>query len=159
MPTQLRFDVTFVYPDRAEGITIPTVLSFGDRIVNTFAKADPGVECCVFSREIGEKLGLDIERGIHQPMGSLTGTLDTFGHEVTIQTFDLTFQSIIYFAKYPGLPRNLLGRIGWLRQAEDIPYGSGPYSLEDRKINRRGGGRGVYFRDPNGHVLELLTAG
>jgi hypothetical protein len=62
-----------------------------------------------------KKLGLDIERGIHQPMGSLTGTLDTFGHEVTIQTFDLAFQSIIYFAKYPGLPRNLLGRIGWLR--------------------------------------------
>jgi catechol 2,3-dioxygenase-like lactoylglutathione lyase family enzyme len=49
----------------------------------------------------------------------------------------------------------IFGRI----QAEDIPYGSGPYSLEDRKINRRGGGRGVYFRDPNGHVLELLTAG
>jgi catechol 2,3-dioxygenase-like lactoylglutathione lyase family enzyme len=49
----------------------------------------------------------------------------------------------------------IFGRV----QAEDIPYGSGPYSLEDRKINRRGGGRGVYFRDPNGHVLELLTAG
>ena len=27
----------------------------------------------------------------------------------------LVFQSLIYFAKYPGLPRNLLGRIGWLR--------------------------------------------
>jgi hypothetical protein len=63
----------------------------------------------------GEKLGLDVEFGIPQPMGSLTGTLDTFGHEITIQTFDLAFQSIIYFAKYPGLPRNLLGRIGWLR--------------------------------------------
>jgi hypothetical protein len=25
------------------------------------------------------------------------------------------------------------------------------------KINHRGGGRGVYFRDPNGHILELLT--
>jgi hypothetical protein len=115
MPTQLSFDVTFVYPDRANGITIPVVLSFGDRIVNTSAKVDPGAEFCVFSREIGEKLGLDIERGIPQPMGSLTGTLDTFGHEVTIQTFDLAFQSIIYFAKYPGLSRNLLGRIGWLR--------------------------------------------
>jgi hypothetical protein len=115
IPTQLSFDVTFVYPDRTDGITIPTVLSFGDRIVNTFAKVDPGAECCVFSREIGEKLGIDIERGIPQSMGSLTETLDTFGHEVTIQTFDLAFQSIIYFAKYHGLNRNLLGRIGWLR--------------------------------------------
>jgi catechol 2,3-dioxygenase-like lactoylglutathione lyase family enzyme len=39
-----------------------------------------------------------------------------------------------------------------------IAYGSGPGSLDDMRINHRGGGRGVYFRDPNGHVLELLTA-
>lgn len=44
-------------------------------------------------------------------------------------------------------------------QTEGIPYGSGPRSLSDGKINHRGGGRGVYFRDPDGHVLELLTAG
>jgi catechol 2,3-dioxygenase-like lactoylglutathione lyase family enzyme len=42
---------------------------------------------------------------------------------------------------------------------EGIVYGSGPYSREDMKINHRGGGRGVYFCDPNGHVLELLTVG
>lgn len=41
---------------------------------------------------------------------------------------------------------------------ERIPFGSGPYALENMRINRRKGGRGVYFRDPNGHVLELLTA-
>ena len=45
-----------------------------------------------------------------------------------------------------------------IRQA-GMPYGSGPYAREDRKINHRGGGRGVYFCDPNGHVLELLTVG
>jgi catechol 2,3-dioxygenase-like lactoylglutathione lyase family enzyme len=43
-------------------------------------------------------------------------------------------------------------------QAEGIAFGSGPYSLEDMKINHRRGGRGFYFRDPNGHVLEVLTA-
>ncbi len=43
-------------------------------------------------------------------------------------------------------------------QAEGLRYGSGPpYALDDMKINHRGGGRGVYFRDPNGHILELLT--
>jgi catechol 2,3-dioxygenase-like lactoylglutathione lyase family enzyme len=47
----------------------------------------------------------------------------------------------------------IFGRI----QTEGIPYGSGPYSLEDMDINHRGGGRGVYFRDPDGHILELLT--
>lgn len=44
-------------------------------------------------------------------------------------------------------------------QAEDIPYGSGPTAREDMTINHRGGGRGVYFCDPNGHILELLTVG
>jgi catechol 2,3-dioxygenase-like lactoylglutathione lyase family enzyme len=26
------------------------------------------------------------------------------------------------------------------------------------EINHRNGGRGFYFRDPNGHLLEVLTA-
>jgi catechol 2,3-dioxygenase-like lactoylglutathione lyase family enzyme len=43
-------------------------------------------------------------------------------------------------------------------RAEEIPYGSGPRTLDDMQINHRRGGRGFYFRDPNGHVLEVLTA-
>ena len=38
-----------------------------------------------------------------------------------------------------------------------IAFGSAPWSLDDNKLNDWGGGRGVYFRDPNGHVLELMT--
>ena len=43
-------------------------------------------------------------------------------------------------------------------RAEGIAFGSGPRSLDDMKINHRHGGRGFYFRDPNGHILEVLTA-
>jgi catechol 2,3-dioxygenase-like lactoylglutathione lyase family enzyme len=43
-------------------------------------------------------------------------------------------------------------------EREGIAYGSGPRSPDDMAINRRGGGRGFYFKDPNGHVLEILTA-
>jgi catechol 2,3-dioxygenase-like lactoylglutathione lyase family enzyme len=39
-----------------------------------------------------------------------------------------------------------------------IPYGSGPRSPDDMSINHRHGGRGFYFKDPNGHLLEVLTA-
>lgn len=49
----------------------------------------------------------------------------------------------------------IFGRI----RADGIVYGSGPFSLEDGEINHWGGGRGVYFRDPNGHIFELLTVG
>ena len=41
--------------------------------------------------------------------------------------------------------------------AEGLGYGSGPFSADDGKINHWNGGRGVYFRDPGGHLLELLT--
>ncbi|HEX6511368.1 MAG TPA: VOC family protein [Chloroflexota bacterium] len=42
-------------------------------------------------------------------------------------------------------------------QTEHISYGSGPRSHEDGQINHRQGGRGLYFRDPNGHSLEIMT--
>lgn len=42
-------------------------------------------------------------------------------------------------------------------RAEGIPYGSEPFSRQDMKINRRSEGHGVYFDDPDGHILELLT--
>ena len=48
---------------------------------------------------------------------------------------------------------SIFGRI----KGEGITYGSGPRSLEDMEINTRRGGRGFYFRDLDGHVLELLT--
>jgi catechol 2,3-dioxygenase-like lactoylglutathione lyase family enzyme len=41
--------------------------------------------------------------------------------------------------------------------AAGIGYGSSPFALDDMNVGRRGRGRGVYFRDPDGHVLEILT--
>ena len=38
-----------------------------------------------------------------------------------------------------------------------LAYGSAPWSLDDGKLNDWNGGRGVYFKDPNGHVFELMT--
>jgi catechol 2,3-dioxygenase-like lactoylglutathione lyase family enzyme len=42
-------------------------------------------------------------------------------------------------------------------KARVIPYGSGPYNRTDGQIYARRGGRGFYFDDPNGHVLEVMT--
>ena len=47
----------------------------------------------------------------------------------------------------------ILGRV----KAAGIVFGSAPWSLDDGELNDWNGGRGVYFRDPNGHVLELMT--
>jgi catechol 2,3-dioxygenase-like lactoylglutathione lyase family enzyme len=42
-------------------------------------------------------------------------------------------------------------------RALDLRYWADPFRQEPGEINTRDGGRGVYFDDPNGHVLELLT--
>jgi catechol 2,3-dioxygenase-like lactoylglutathione lyase family enzyme len=42
-------------------------------------------------------------------------------------------------------------------KAKAIPYGSEPDSHTDGRINKRRGGRGFYFEDPNGHLLEVMT--
>jgi catechol 2,3-dioxygenase-like lactoylglutathione lyase family enzyme len=38
-----------------------------------------------------------------------------------------------------------------------IPYGSHPWKADNSELNDWNGGRGFYFRDPDGHLLELLT--
>ena len=47
----------------------------------------------------------------------------------------------------------IFGRV----RARGLPYGSGPFSHTDGKLNSRRGGRGFYFEDPNGHLLEVMT--
>jgi catechol 2,3-dioxygenase-like lactoylglutathione lyase family enzyme len=42
-------------------------------------------------------------------------------------------------------------------KSKGLPYGSGPYNHSDGKIYTRRGGRGFYFEDPNGHLLEVMT--
>lgn len=39
----------------------------------------------------------------------------------------------------------------------DIPYGSSYRDPENRQLNSHNEGRGLYFKDPDGHSLELLT--
>lgn len=38
-----------------------------------------------------------------------------------------------------------------------LDYWADPARSQPGEINRRWGGRGVYFTDPDGHLLELLT--
>ena len=47
----------------------------------------------------------------------------------------------------------VLGRV----KARGLPFGSAPYSHTDGRINSRRGGRGFYFEDPDGHLLEVMT--
>ena len=47
----------------------------------------------------------------------------------------------------------IFGRI----RDRELSYWADPGRKRPGEINHRDGGRGVYFEDPNGHLLEILT--
>jgi catechol 2,3-dioxygenase-like lactoylglutathione lyase family enzyme len=47
----------------------------------------------------------------------------------------------------------IFGRI----RARGLPYWADPGRSRKGEINRHYGGRGVYFEDPSGHLLEIIT--
>lgn len=47
----------------------------------------------------------------------------------------------------------IFGRI----RERGLPYWADPGKTREGKINRHYGGRGVYFEDPSGHLLEIIT--
>ena len=48
---------------------------------------------------------------------------------------------------------SIFGRI----KSEGVQYGSQPNAPTNGEINTRRGGRGLYFADPDGHLLEIMT--
>ena len=40
---------------------------------------------------------------------------------------------------------------------QDLPYWADPGQAQSGEINHRDGGRGLYFEDPDSHMLELIT--
>jgi catechol 2,3-dioxygenase-like lactoylglutathione lyase family enzyme len=63
-----------------------------------------------------------------------------FGHHYAFHVSDAEFDAIFRRVKARGLA-----------------YGSGPDSHTNGRINHRRGGRGFYFEDPSGHLLEVMT--
>ncbi|MGW6934391.1 VOC family protein [Lentzea sp. NPDC054927] len=47
----------------------------------------------------------------------------------------------------------IFGRI----QEQGLDYWADPYHSQPQQINRNDGGRGVYWDDPDGHALEIIT--
>lgn len=47
----------------------------------------------------------------------------------------------------------IFGRV----QARGLDYWADPHQEQPGRINHHDGGRGVYFPDPDGHLLEIIT--
>lgn len=118
MPHSFQFEIEHAYDSRQDGIWIPTFLTVGDVTVECDAKVDTGAEFCLFQRELADRLGLQVTTGHLLPLRTLNSHFKAYGHEVQLSTLGLAFQVTVYFAEEYNLPRNLLGRNGWLQQVK-----------------------------------------
>jgi catechol 2,3-dioxygenase-like lactoylglutathione lyase family enzyme len=112
-----------------------TIVPAHDKVASAKFFAD------IFGLEVGPPMGPFAPVRVNESLTLDFRELEHFDwHHYAFQVTDNEFDAIF-------------GRV----KAAGIAYGSGPRAQEDHEINHRRGGRGVYFKDPNGHVLELLT--
>src|SRR5207253_295824 len=114
MEYPLSFEQMSHYNTSKDGIAVGVTLTVGNLFTLCEAKVDTGAACCIFERALGENLGLDIERGLSQSIGTVTGSFVAYGHEVRLSVLGIEFETFVYFAADEIFTRNVLGRRGWL---------------------------------------------
>ena len=110
----LSFSVVHSYDTRKSGITVDVLLRLGEKEIEVATKLDTGASFCIFQRIYGELLGLDIERGQKEIVGTPISSFVAYGHEIRIAVLGIETSSMVYFAADENFSRNVLGRQGWL---------------------------------------------
>jgi catechol 2,3-dioxygenase-like lactoylglutathione lyase family enzyme len=77
------------------------------------------------------------------------------GNEVSLDFLDHDEPMSQHYAFLVSEPEfdQIFGRV----KARGLPYWADPGKSRQGEINQHDGGRGVYFDDPSGHLLEIIT--
>ncbi|MFJ6695534.1 VOC family protein [Streptomyces sp. NPDC091272] len=98
----------------------------------------------VMGLEVGTRWGpfiqVTLANGVDLDFATLPPTQDVFPQHYAFLVPEDEFDAI-------------LARI----RALDLPYTADPHGKQPGEINHNDGGRGVYFPDPSGHGLEIIT--
>jgi len=113
---QLSFTQLVNYEAGQPSITVPVTLSVSRTRVDCDAKIDTGSSNCIFARNLGEQLGLDIETGLRLLVATVTGNSVAYLHEVNLSIAAFEFSGLIAFAEDKEFRRNVLGRCGFIEQ-------------------------------------------
>ncbi|BBZ59378.1 VOC family protein [Mycolicibacterium monacense] len=92
------------------------------------------------AREFGPFLAVELEHGV-----SLDYAQVSSGEDVRPQHYAFLVSEDEFDAIY--------GRI----QQRNLQHWADPHGRQPGEINHHDGGRGVYFQDPAGHYLEIIT--
>ena len=90
-------------------------------------------------KPFGPFMGVDVDNGV---------TLDFIRaepHEIIVEHYAFLVSEAEFDA--------IFARI----RERGLPYWADPAHTRSGEINRNDGGRGVYWNDPNGHYLEIIT--
>ncbi|MFF8015306.1 VOC family protein [Streptomyces sp. NPDC007929] len=102
------------------------------------------------ARFLAEILGLEVgaPTGVFLPVTTANGvTLDFLTIDADIPMQHYAF--LVSEEEFDGALARLV--------AARIPIQADPHGNHPRRINRHDGGRGVYFLDPAGHGMEIIT--
>jgi hypothetical protein len=118
MTHNLAFSQLIEYDAGQTGIIVPIALKLVGKTVVLEAKIDTGATNCIFARQIGEELGLDIESGLPKRIATATGSFLTYEHAITMSILDFDFDLLACFAADNTFQKNVLGRYGFLMQIQ-----------------------------------------
>ena len=126
---RLEFSHVSSYAAFSNGIAVPVALTAGGEVVDLLAFVDTGAANCLFERRHGELLNLDIETGQPRIFRTVTGSIEAFGHIVSMEVLGVRLESMVFFFADERIGKNLLGREGFLRavRAATAPAGSVPW--------------------------------
>jgi len=114
MPHNLQFSLAHTYDTRLTGIQVPVIIRSGSYATELYARVDTGASFCIFERQHGDKIGLDIEQGRPVEISTVAGAFLNYAHEVTLIVLGIETITTVYFAADENFSRNVLGRQGWL---------------------------------------------
>jgi hypothetical protein len=113
---RLEFETCNVFDPGVEGISVSVRVSAGDVAIEELAKLDTGSSYCVFRREVGEAIGLDIDAGDPVRIATAAGWFEAYAHGVRLEAAGVELEAVVCFARHPGFPMNVLGRHGWIER-------------------------------------------
>lgn len=128
----------FRYKKFAPGVLrpiIPVAVEHEGRVLFYEVLVDSGADLCIFDAEIGEALGIDVERGARQDVAGLTGVSEPyFMHEVTLRVGGHPHRTKVGFMSSMGrYGHGIVGQLGFFdRYIVKFDYAKEEVELKER---------------------------
>ena len=89
-------------------------LRYADRQTGFLARVDSWASFCIFQRLHAETVGITVESGVPMRISTVTGGFLAYARQVALGVLGIEVEATAYFADGPAMPRDVLGRTGWL---------------------------------------------